>query len=114
MRSRLLHFGVLRAVGLSLSQLVTLLGLEQLFSLGLGLGAGTVLGINATRLFLPFLRDGAVDTSSVPPFIIVTDPADLVRIFTVLGTMLVIAVIGLAAILVRMKLHQAIKLGEDG
>src|SRR5690606_31162274 len=57
MRSRLLHFGALRAVGLSLSQLVTLLGLEQPFSPGLGLGAGTYLGIAATRIFLPFLRD---------------------------------------------------------
>ena len=114
MRSRLLHFGVLRAVGLSLSQLVTLLGLEQVLSLGIGLGAGTALGIYATRIFLPFLKDGEVDASSVPPFIIVTDEADLVRIFTVLGTMLVVAVIGLAVILVRMKLHQAIKLGEEG
>ena len=114
MRSRLLHFGVLRAVGLSLTQLVTLLGLEQALSLGIGLGAGTLLGIGATQLFLPFLRDSAGEAKKVPPFIIVTDPADLARIFAVLGTMLVVAVIGLAAILVRMKLHQAIKLGEEG
>lgn len=114
MRSRLLQFGVLRAVGLSLGQLVSLLGLEQLFSLGLGLGAGTGLGIAATQIFLPFLREGAIDDVSVPPFIIVTDPTDLARIFMVLGSMLIVAVVGLALILVRMKLHQAIKLGEEG
>ena len=114
MRSRLLQFGVLRAVGLSLTQLVTLLGLEQLLSLGLGLGAGTTLGVVATRIFLPFLREGGVQSTTAPPFLIVNDPSDMERIFMVLGSMLVVAVIGLAFILVRMKLHQAIKLGEEG
>ena len=114
MRSRLLQFGVLRAIGLSLSQLVTLLALEQFLTLGLGLGAGTVLGLAATQIFLPFLREGGVQQSSAPPFVIVNDPSDLGRIFIVLGSMLVVAVVGLAFILVRMKLHQAIKLGEEG
>lgn len=112
MRSRLLQFGVMRAVGLSVGQLIGLLGLEQLLSLGLGLGAGTGLGILATRIFLPFLREGT-DASTVIPFLIVTDPDDIARIFTVLGAMLIIAVIGLALMLVRMKLNQAIKLGEE-
>ncbi len=114
MRSRFLQFGVLRAVGLSVRQLVTLLSLEQLFSLGIGLGAGTGLGILATQIFLPFVREGAIENTQVPPFLIVTDPTDLGRIFAVLGSMLVVAVVGLAMILVRMKLHQAIKLGEEG
>ena len=111
MKSRLLQFGVLRAVGLSVSQLIALLGLEQILSLGLGLGAGTGLGIWATRIFLPFLSEGG--ESAVIPFRIVTDPADVARIFTVLGAMLIVAIIGLSMILVRMKLNQAIKLGEE-
>ena len=111
MRSRLLQFGVLRALGLSLGQLISLLGLEQIFSLGLGLGAGTGLGILATAVLLPFLREGG--EAAVIPFSIVTDPADVARIFTVLGAMLVVAIIGLSMILVRMKLNQAIKLGEE-
>lgn len=111
MKSRLLQFGVLRAVGLSVSQLIALLGLEQALSLGLGLGAGTGLGIWATRIFLPFLSEGG--EASVIPFRIVTDMADVASIFTVLGAMLVVAIIGLSMILVRMKLNQAIKLGEE-
>jgi len=112
MRSRLLQFGVLRAVGLSLRQLIALLALEQVLSVGMGLAAGTGLGIAATRIFLPFLRASG-ETGSVPPFLIVTDPADISRIFSVLGSLLIAAVIGLAFILIRMKLHQAIKLGEE-
>lgn len=111
MRSRLLQFGVMRAVGLSVSQLIALLGLEQALSLGLGLGAGTGLGLLATQIFLPFLREGG--DSAVIPFNIVTDPADVARIFTVLGAMLIVAIVGLSMILVRMKLNQAIKLGEE-
>lgn len=111
MRSRLLQFGVLRAVGLSLGQLIALLGLEQVLSLGLGLGAGLALGLIATQIFLPFLRESG--DAGVIPFAIVTDPADVARIFTVLGAMLVVAIAGLSMILVRMKLNQAIKLGEE-
>lgn len=112
MRSRLLQFGVLRAVGLSLRQLISLLALEQVLSVGIGLAAGTGLGLAATRIFLPFLR-AAGEAASVPPFLIVTDPADVSRIFTVLGSLLVAAVLGLGLILIRMRLHQAIKLGEE-
>src|SRR5690606_24327628 len=111
MRSRLLQFGVLRAVGLSLGQLIALLGLEQVLSLGLGLGAGLALGLIATQIFLPCLRRSG--DAGVIPFAIVTDPSDVARIFAVLGAMLVVAIAGLSMILVRMKLNQAIKLGEE-
>ena len=56
LRARMLHFGVLRAIGLSVRQLVSMLALEQVFSLGLGLIVGSVLGRLISNVFLPFLE----------------------------------------------------------
>ena len=51
MRNRALQFGVLRAMGLSVGQVVASLSLEGLLSVGLGLAAGTVLGRLASQVF---------------------------------------------------------------
>jgi putative ABC transport system permease protein len=62
-RGRVAQFGALRAMGLSGFQLTALLVLEQLFTLGVGLAAGTGLGALSSRLFIPFLRARATERS---------------------------------------------------
>ncbi|HET7559674.1 MAG TPA: FtsX-like permease family protein [Limnochordia bacterium] len=113
LRNRVLQFGVLRAMGLSVWQLITMLALEQLFSVGLGLGLGSYLGAWASRLFLPFLQAAESNQQSVPPFLIVINDSDLYKIWAVLGSILLIALVVLAGILSRLRLHQAVKLGEE-
>lgn len=113
LRARMLHFGVLRAIGLSVRQLLTMLALEQLLSLGLGLVVGTVLGRFVSSTFLPFLEQNAQFKEAIPKFIIVVEQADLLKIYVVLLSMLLAGIIGLAAVLFRMRLAQAVKLGEE-
>lgn len=114
LRNRILQFGVLRAMGLSVWQLVTMLALELLLTVGLGLGVGTTLGSWASRLFLPFLQLSAdAAGAAVPPFLVVVEPSDLFKIYVVLGSMLVIGLLALGVILSRLRLHQAVKLGEE-
>ncbi|HEX6972263.1 MAG TPA: hypothetical protein VF234_08590, partial [Limnochordia bacterium] len=50
---------------------------------------------------------------NVPPFLVVVDPSDLMKIHVVLGSMLVIGLIALGVMLSRLRLHQAVKLGEE-
>lgn len=113
MRNRTLQFGVLRAMGLSLGQLIASLGLEGIFTVGVGVGVGTILGRLSANYFLPFLELGSDMSHTVPPFIVVIDSADLSRIYTVLLSMLIVGVAALAVVLVRVRLHQAVKLGEE-
>jgi putative ABC transport system permease protein len=113
LRNRALQFGVLRAMGLSMKQLVTCLGLEGLFTVGAGIGMGSALGIIAANRFLPFLQLGGELSSTIPPFIVVIQPADLSRIYNILLSMLVLGIIVLASVLAKIKLHQAVKLGEE-
>lgn len=113
LRSRLLQMGVLRALGLPRAGLLWALVLEQLLTVGTGIVAGTLLGLGTARLFLPLLQRMAVAADG-PPFITVSDPLDRVRLYMVLGIMLVAGLAALASLLGRLKIGQALKLGEDG
>src|SRR5690606_20525686 len=54
--SRVVQFGVLRAMGLSRRQLTGMLLLEQGFTAGLSIGLGILIGKLTSILFLPFLQ----------------------------------------------------------
>lgn len=108
-RARQLQFGVLRAMGLSGTQLVLTVALEQALTGLVGVSAGTGLGLAAARLFVPFLQQGG----QTPPFQVVSLPDDRVRLYMVLAAMLALALVGLMRALGRLRIHEAVKLGED-
>jgi putative ABC transport system permease protein len=112
-RSRVLQFGVLRAMGLSVRQLLGAVAMEQILAVALGVAVGTGLGVAASRLFVPFLQQSTDVASRTPPFVIVNEPADRIRLYVVLLFMLVVGLAGLMAMIRRMRVHEAIKLGED-
>lgn len=109
LRARVLQFGVLRAMGLSAGQLIGAVALEQVATMGAGVAIGTGLGGLAARLFVPFLQTGSV----TPPYLIVSDPADGVRLYGILVLLLCVGVAGLSVTISRLRIHEAVKLGED-
>ena len=110
---RYLQFGILRAIGLSVGQLVSMLFIEQVLSVGVAVAIGTLLGGWASQLFLPFTKVSADLTGRVPEFQVVIAGSDLAKIYLTLGGMLLFGLVGLVAVLSRMRLHQAVKLGEE-
>jgi len=113
LRSRMLQFGVLRAIGLSVPQLIAMLTLEQLLSVGIAFVLGAVFGVFASRAFLPFMQISQNISGVVPDFLVVVQKGDVLKILTVLGGTLLVGLVGLGVALSRMRLHQAIKLGEE-
>ncbi len=92
--------------------MTALLAAELAFLVLLGIGVGTTLGVFASRLFVPFLQIGASAQSQYPPFQIQIAWSSIIEIY-VLFALLFIAALGiLSALLLRMKIFQAIKLGE--
>lgn len=114
LRRRTLQFGVLRAMGLSVTQLIGMLSFETIFLAVIGIGVGTAVGLWCANLFVPFLQVSADQYGRTPRFLIVTDWTDNLRIYAVLGVMLGAALVGLMVLLARLNIHQAVKLGEDG
>ncbi len=113
-RRRFIELGTLRAVGLSVGQMATFLAGEQAILILTGAGLGTILGVTASRLFIPYLQVGAGKTAQVPPFVVQIAWQELWLIYAVFGAMFVIAVVVLLGLLIRMKVFEAVKLGEAG
>jgi putative ABC transport system permease protein len=111
-RRRFIEMGMLRAIGLSTKQMTSLLAAELAFLVLLGIGVGTVLGIFASLLFVPFLQIGASAQAQYPPFQIQIAWLSIVEIYVLFVLLFFAALSTLSALLIRMKIFQAIKLGE--
>jgi len=113
LRGRTLQNGILRAIGLSLKQLIGMLAVEQLLTSGVAVLIGIGVGNLASLLYVPNFQIAFNPSSLVPPFKVMFDSSDLMRIYLLVGFMLIFGLGILAYMLSRLRIHQAIKLGED-
>ena len=111
-RRRFIELGTLRAIGLSSGQMTTFLAWELAFLILLGLGAGTYLGALISRVFIPYLQIGSDVQSMTPPFQVEIAWQAITRIYVLFALLFVVALSVLVGFLMRMKIFQAIKLGE--
>jgi putative ABC transport system permease protein len=111
-RRRYIELGILRAVGLSSGQMAGFLAWELVFLIGIGLIGGTGLGVWVSRLFIPYLQVGTGPAAHIPPFEVKIAWSAILRIYVLFGGLFVVALGGLAALLLRIKIFQAVKLGE--
>jgi len=111
-RRRFIELGVLRASGLSISQMASYMVCELAFLLLLGCGAGTALGTWMSYLFIPYLQIGTDAASRIPPFQVVIAWPAIFQIYALFTGLFVITLVVLVLLLWRMKIFQAIKLGE--
>jgi putative ABC transport system permease protein len=111
-RRRFIELGTLRAIGLSAIQMTAFLAWELAFLVLLGLGAGTVLGAGISNVFIPFLQVGTDTRALFPPYMVEIAWPAITRIYILFGLLFIGALSILAVMLLRMKVFQAIKLGE--
>ncbi len=111
-RRRFIEMGMLRAIGLSVEQMRNLLAAELASLIGLGVGAGTIVGVFASLVFVPFLKIGATSQAQYPPFRIEIAWLSIFEVYLLFGGLFVAALWALSRILIRMRIFQAIKLGE--
>ncbi len=113
-RRRFIELGMLRAVGLSAGQMGAYLAGEQALLILIGGALGTALGLWASSLFIPYQQLGLDKTAQVPPFVVQIAWGDLWTIYALFGAMLVLAVLVLIVLLLRMRIFEAVKMGEAG
>jgi putative ABC transport system permease protein len=109
---RYIELGVLRAIGLSVSQMAAFLAAEQLTLIATGAAVGTGLGVLVSRLFIPFFQVQSGEHPFTPPFIVQVAWDQLLYIYAVFGVMFVAGVLVLYLSLRRMRIFEAVKLGE--
>ena len=111
--SRVVQFGVLRAMGLSRKQLTGMLLLEQGFTAGLSIALGIGIGKLTSYFFLPFLQTSENVKTQVPPFRVVFDSKDTYQLYFVVAFMMITGALLLFLHIRRLRVHQAVKLGEE-
>jgi putative ABC transport system permease protein len=112
-QSRALQFGIFRAMGMSLKEVIAMLINEQVFVSGLAIAVGVAVGWLASVLFIPLIQIAYSSVDQAVPVTIVSARSDTIRLMVLVGAMIIICMGILASIIRHMKIAQALKLGED-
>ena len=112
-QSRTLQFGIFRAMGLSMREILTMLLNEHLFISGLSIVTGAAVGKLTAKLYMPLIQLAYAASDNALPLQVVSRNGDMARIAIVVGVMLAVCLTVLGVLISRMKIAQALKLGED-
>lgn len=112
-KSRTLQFGILRAMGMSYREIIAMLLYEQLLVSGVAVIFSVLIGGIASDLFVPLFRSMFTSSSKVLPFTVTALRSDYLKIYAMILIMLIVGFVVLGRIISRIKISQALKLGED-
>ncbi|NLZ45155.1 MAG: ABC transporter permease, partial [Clostridiales bacterium] len=112
-KSRTLQFGILRAMGMSYGEIIAMIVYEQLLVSGVAILVAVVIGGIASNLFVPLFQSLYATVDRVPAFVVSPLRADYLKVYTIVLAMLLIGFAVLGRIISKIKISQAIKLGED-
>ena len=112
LRRRFIQLGILQAIGLSVAQLIGYLVLEQFLLMGLAILFGASIGLISSQLFLPFLQVSSTPGAVIPPFDVLIGWAESGFLSLGFGLVLIVTIVGTVFYLARIKVFQAVKMGE--
>ena len=111
-RRRMIELGILRAMGLSIVEMMSFIAWELGLLIASGLALGTGLGVWISQQFIPFLQTGTRQTDFVPPYLVEIAWSAIGQIYILFGLLFLLAFGVLSLLLRRMKVFEAVKLGE--
>jgi hypothetical protein len=109
-RARTVEVSVLRAVGLSSRQVLTMISLEYLLVAAVGLAIGTVAGLQISATMLSFLNVTEDGGRVVPPFALVTNWDTIGIAFIATAVAFVVGVLLLATYFLRLPVSRVLRL----
>ena len=112
-QGRSLQFGVIRAMGLPRRKVVAIIVWEQLLISIPAVLVGILVGGATAQLFVPMLQIVSSTTQQVPPFVVGALWKDYLNLFIFVSVMFIGVLVILGALISRIKVHQALKLGEE-
>ena len=110
---RFVELGVLRAIGLSAGQMTVLPGRRAGLPDPDGRDHRHRAGGMGQQYFIPFLQVGAGAEAQIPPYVVYVAWPAILRVYMLFGLLFVVALVTLVILLRRMKIFQAIKMGES-
>lgn len=112
-RSRTLQFGILRAMGVSFREIIGILGYEQILVSGVSIACSFIIGGVVSDLFVPLFQFMYAVDDQIPPFRVAAMQADYIKMYIIIGLMLIGGFAILGALIRKININKALKLGED-
>lgn len=100
-------------MGISLPKIITMLITEQIFTSGIACLLGMIIGGVTSLIYVPLFKLSLNIEQMMPPFAAVSDASDEMKIYIFTAIMLIVGSAILIGFLRKIKIDQAIKLGED-
>ena len=111
-RNRELQFALMRTMGFTTRQLVSLMWLEQALVILVGLALGTWMGGRLGATIMPFLGHDDRGGQVLPPFVIEVGWQNLLVTYVAMGLIFTAIIIGVIWFIRRMSLSQVLRLGD--
>jgi len=111
-RGRQLEFAIVRTLGFSLRQIIGLIGLEQVFVIGSGMGIGTLLGLLISSRMMPFLQLTEMGQRVMPPFVPVVDWLTVGISYIILAVAFLLTISLVILFFSKIAIHRALRIGE--
>lgn len=112
-KTRSLQFGIYRAMGMSMREIITMLLGEQLFISGTSIATGALVGWLTSTLYMPLIQMAYAAYDSALPLRVISEQSDMVRLLIIVGAVMMVCMLILGWLISKMKIAQALKLGED-
>lgn len=111
--SRTLQYGIYRAMGVSVFKLSGIMIWEQIFTSGIACILGVIIGGVTSYLYVPLFKISLAIDQLAPPFSVIIDTSDEMKIYIFVSIMLSLGALILIGFIRRIEIAQSIKLGED-
>jgi len=112
-KKRELMFGIYRAMGMGMKEVVWMLLHEQIFASVFSMAAGAGVGFIAAYLYIPLVMIAYLPQKHAIAVSVITAARDMAQIGVVVAVMLIVCFAVLSKVVKSMKIAQALKLGED-
>ena len=112
-KGRTLQFGILRAMGMSFREIISMIIYEQILVSGVSIFLSIIIGGIASDIFVPLFQVLYNVTEQVPPFRVVAQRSDYYKLYAIVAIMLLVGFIVIARLIKKININKALKLGED-
>ena len=109
---RTLEFAVLRTMGFSKKQIATVVAFEQLFVIGLGMAAGTLMGMRLGSLMIRYMGLTETGDEVLPPLQLEINWFTIGSAWLVLAAVFLITIGAVVLLYSRLALHRVLRIGE--
>ena len=109
---RTLEFAVLRTMGFSKKQIAAVVAFEQLFVIGLGMVAGTLMGMRLGSLMIRYMGLTETGEEVLPPMQLEINWFTIGSAWLVLAAVFIVTIGAVVLLYSRLALHRVLRIGE--